>query len=174
MKNSIKKLVAQLLTYDSINSNRKLLNAIKKMGQQLPTRFKMFEHTTTVTFSLTTQEQNVSHAKFPELMGNVRELFAIDGIPNFIKEVGSIYLLKTRYANYVYLKDFVFGEEMLVKMFVSKVEETSFDLIALFIGNNEIKTIGEQKIIYNNMQGLPIKMPGYFKTALESVCVEVK
>jgi acyl-CoA thioesterase FadM len=131
----------------------------------------MYDFEEIVTFHLTTQEQNVNHAKIPELFGIARERFGFDNIPDFQEDLGEKYLLKTRSANYLYLKDFYFGEKLTIKMFVADIDEVSFTLIGLFFSKSILKTIGEQKIIYANMNNMPERMPTSFKNVFESVLI---
>lgn len=135
---------------------------VKKLQKILPQSTKIFTYRTIVTFALTTQEMNVSHSKIAELFGVTRELFGLEQIPNFKEDIGKKYLLKTRTASFQYLKDFHFGEEMTIKMFVTNLTRISYDLVAGFYMDNDLRTVGIQKIIYNNMLGKPIKMPDAF------------
>ena len=112
---------------------------------------------------------NVSHSKFPELFGITRELFGLQLIPNFKSEVGNNYLLKTKNCSFFYLKDFHFGDKMKIKMGVTELNKISYNLIAGFFCNDELRTIGFQKIVYTNMDGKPVKMPLKMKHALEII-----
>lgn len=174
MKNKVKKTLATFIQCELITKNKKLVKTLVKTSRFLPDNFKMYSYETTVTFHLTTQEQNVNHAKIPELFGIARERFGLDTIPNFQKDVGTKYLLKTRTANYLYLNDFHFGEKMTIKMFVSEIDDISFTLIGLFLSNSTLKTIGEQKIIYANMNNLPERMPISFKSIIETIKIPLE
>ena len=173
MKNELKKGLAFFIQNKSIIQNKKLLKVILNASKYLPANFKMYHFETIVTFHLTTQEQNVNHAKIPELFGIARERFGMDNIPNFQAEGGRKYLLKTRSANYLYLKDFCFGEKITIKMFVADIDDISFTLIGLFLSNGTLKTIGEQKIIYANMNNMPERMPIAFKSVFETVLIPI-
>jgi acyl-CoA thioesterase FadM len=174
MKNVIKKSLATFLQLETITRNKKLVKKLMHFSKLLPTSFKLYEFETTITFHLTTQEQNVNHAKIPELFGIARERFGLDNIPNFKTDIGTKYLLKTRTANYQYLKDFYFGEKMTIKMFVADIDDVSFTLIGLFFSDNTLKTIAEQKIIYANMNNLPERMPTSFKNVIESALIPLE
>jgi len=71
---------------------------------------RSYEHDVRVTFCMTNAEGNVNHHEYAWLFGMVRELFALDYIPDFRTEAGREYLLKTRSAAYEYVKDFYFGD----------------------------------------------------------------
>ncbi len=173
MKNAIKKTLAAFIQSQPISKNKRIVRSLVNLSKILSDNFKFFEYKTTVTFHLTTQEQNVNHAKFAELFGIAREKFGLETIPNFKEDVGKKYLLKTRHANYVYLKDFCFGETMHIKLFVSEIDDISFTLIGLFISSGILKTIGEQKIIYANINNEPERIPSSFKSMIESICIPI-
>lgn len=154
-----------------IIKNKKAVKFLNNISRQIPDYFKFFDYKTTVTFHLTTQEQNVNHAKIPELFGIAREYFGLEMIPDFKQDVGSKYLLKTKTANYNYIKDFRFGEEITVRIFVTEVDDVSFSLIGLFISENNLKAIGEQKIVYADMSNKPQRMPAPFKNMIETICI---
>lgn len=148
-------------------ANKKFVNSLKKIFNNIPEKHKLFEHEKIVTFNLTTQEMNVSHSKFPELFGVTRELYGLKHIPNFKTEVGNNYLLKTRNCSFFYLKDFHFGDTMKIKMGMTELNDISYNLIAGFFCGDELRTIGFQKIVYTDMEGKPVKMPVELKQMFE-------
>lgn len=172
MKTRFKREAAKLLKIDPVSQSPALLKKVRALTKLLPDGFKSFSQEITVTFNYTTEEKNVNHSVFPQLFGQVRELMGFVTFPGFKEEVGVKYLLKTRWANYIYLRDFMFGDVMRIDMIVTDVEEVSFNLVAMYTKNGELHTLGEQKIIYTNMEGKPIKMPDWFRTCL--VAIQVK
>ena len=118
---------------------------------------------------MTTEETNVSHAKYAELFGVVRELYGLSQVPNFKEELGKTYMLKTRSANYHYIKDFYFGDTITSKMIVASVSGTGCKLMCFFMNGNELHAVGEQDIVYTDMTGMPKKMPEKMKMIYDMV-----
>ena len=170
-KSVIKYKMSKVALSDSVIKNRKVIRALTKLMRKVPAWFKSYEYERRVTFSMTTEEQNVSHAKFPELFGVIRENYAIDLLPDFRKDIGTKYLLKTRSASYLYLKDFHFGDTISMKMFVTEVNDVGYTLVCLFLKGNEICTIGEQKIVYAGVNNMPQKMTPGMKFIYEAIKV---
>lgn len=162
----IKKVLNDYLYENEFYTRKSFINSLQKIINKLPESVKTFKHDLQITFSLTTQEMNVNHSKFPELFGVTRELFAIEYIPNFKNEVGIDYLLKTRNASYFYLKDFHFGDKMTIKMALTELTDVSYNLVAGFFCGEELRTVGFQKIVYTDMEGKPIRMPKNLKHML--------
>jgi len=55
---------------------------------------------------MTTEEKNVSHSKFTELFGIVRELYGMEQIPNFKEEIGKKHILKMHNTSYQLVAEF--------------------------------------------------------------------
>jgi acyl-CoA thioesterase FadM len=130
-----------------------------------------YKHDIRVVFSHLTPEGNVSHAQYPKIFGDVRELFAIDFIQSFTKDVGKKYLLKTRRASYEYKEDFCLGDTIQVQMYVSKVNGASFELCADFVctSTEKVRAIGKQLIVFADMNGMPRRLPAEWKELLNSI-----
>lgn len=173
MKSRIKKVIADYLTSDLISSSKQRRKYLLKIFGVLPTSLKCYTHKTVVTFAMTTEETNVSHSKIAELFGIVREHYGLIQVPNFKAELGKIYMLKTRSASYHYIKDFYFGDTITSKMVVTEVTPLGYKLVCFFLKNEEVHAIGEQEIVYTNMDGYPVKMPEKLNLAYNMVSVEL-
>jgi acyl-CoA thioesterase FadM len=166
--------LAKFATESSLFNSRRSQRMLVKFCSRLPDSFKYYRYQTVVTFAMTTEEKNVSHAKFAELFGIVRERFGLEQLPNFREEIGKNYLLKTRSASYQYLRDFYFGDQIDCLMLVTKISGVSYHLVCLFLKGNVLCTIGEQKIVYTDLQGCPSKMPERMRLGLECICVDLE
>ena len=142
-----------------------ITSAAPKIG---PTTYKKEVR---VTFCYTNAEGNVSHDQYARLFGEVRELFGLDFMPNFSEEAGKKYLLKTRDAYYQYLRDFYFGDTILIEMWVEEVRAASFILVANFINKKDKKVhvVAKQQIVYTDMSGRPKRIPEELKNLLNLV-----
>jgi len=147
------------------------VDAVSSAAPCVDKSVSVYQYEERVTFRYTNAEGNVSHDKYAELFGVVREHFGMDYIPNFAKEAGHKYLLKTRNARYDYLKDFSFGDKIVIKMFVVGVTAATFTLRAEFINaeTGEVHATGEQQIVFADMQGAPKKIPAELRSLLNSV-----
>lgn len=126
-------------------------------------------HTVRATLWHTNIEGTVSHDVFATLFGMVRELFAMDYIPNFAKEMSRSYLLETRNAHYEFRKNFFFGDIIKTAMWVSEIKPASFVLKAEFCNEHEeVYATGEQTIVFANLRGTPMKIPEELRKILES------
>ena len=170
---SLKQIIAKCLTNSLIANSKQRRKQLIKIFNYLPDNLKCFTHKTVVTFSMTTEETNVSHSKFAELFGIVRELYGLNQIPNFKKELGKLYMLKTRSASYHYINDFYFGDTIISKMFVASVSPLGYKLVCFFLKEGELHAIGEQEIVHTNMNGIPTKMPDNMMLAYEMVSVNL-
>lgn len=115
-----------------------------------------------ITFADTNAEGNVSQFEYAKYFGIVRELFAMDLVPNFMEDVGQKYLLKTCSASYEYKRDFFFGDTMLIRLRVGMVTASSLTLEADFINpaTGAIHARGVQEIVYTDLKGIPRRIPG--------------
>jgi acyl-CoA thioesterase FadM len=130
-----------------------------------------YEQQFRITFTETNAEGNVSHYEYAKIFGIVRELFALDFIPNFSSEAGRKYLLKTRNASYDYEKDFYFGDVMTVRLWVSELTHASLKLEAEFVNaaTGDIHARGYQQIVYTDMNGRPRRIPEELKSLIKTV-----
>lgn len=122
-----------------------------------------------ITFADTNAEGNVSHHQYAKYFGIVRELFAMDCIPNFVKDAGHAYLLKTRNATYEYIKDFYFGDSMLVRLRIGELMSAGLTLEADFVSaeTGEVHAHGRQEIVYTNISGIPRRIPQDLKALIQ-------
>lgn len=132
MKTTIKRQSAKLLNLEAVANSPFILKKIRDISELLPDGFKTYDSSKVVTFNYTTEEKIVDPALFAKLFGESRELMGFLHIPRFKDEVGVKYLLKTRYANYIYVNDFHFGDTIKTEMFISEVEDISFNIMAFF------------------------------------------
>lgn len=144
-----------------------IVSASKWIGQDK--RGFFYDYPVRITFNELNIEGNVSHDKYASLFGKARELFGLECIPGFAKEIGRVYLLKTRNAIYNYKKDFHFGDKMIVRMRVLRRRMASFILRAEYINaeTGEIYATGEQTIVYTDIQGNIKKMPESLRSLLD-------
>jgi acyl-CoA thioesterase FadM len=128
----------------------------------------IYEYKTIVTFGDTNAEGNMGHDRYASLFGKVRELLALEFIPNFKEEAGKTFLLKTKTASYDYRRDFFFGDRINVRMTVAEVNHASFSLKAEFVNEetDAVHAVGEQLIAYADMNGKPVKLPNGLKDLL--------
>ena len=131
----------------------------------------MFEHNVKVVFSYLSPEGNVSHTGYARIFGDVRELFGLELIPNFKEDVGKKYLLKTKAASYSFNKDFFFGDDILVRMYVGEITAASFVLKANFLNakTRDVHAVGEHRIVFTDMLGMPKRLPPELKDLLGKV-----
>jgi acyl-CoA thioesterase FadM len=124
-----------------------------------------------ITFADTNAEGNVSHYEYAKYFGIVRELFAMDLVPNFMEDAGHKYLLKTCSASYEYKRDFFFGDTMLVCLRVGGVTASGLTLEADFINpkTGVIHATGIQEIVYTDLRGIPRRIPGELMSLLKAV-----
>lgn len=129
-----------------------------------------YEYEMRVTFCHTNAEGNVNHFDYPKLFGVCRELFALDFIPDFDKEVGRKFLLKTRKASYEYEKDFYFGDIMRIQLWVREMTHATITLDAEFINaaTGEVHARGSQQIVYTDMTGKPRRIPEHLKELMQA------
>lgn len=147
---------------------------ISRMTRKLPPAFKTYDYKVSVTFNLMTPEQNVNHAEYAKIFGEVRENFGLAAIPGFRDDIGKNYLLKTRNAYYDLISDFHFGDTMIVRMFVSEVNTASFELMAFYMSSSKaVKAMGCQKIVYTDLTGKPTKIQETIAQVLETFCLPV-
>jgi len=130
-----------------------------------------FKYRIKITFAHLNPEGTVHHFEYARIFGIVRELFGLQVIPDFKEEIGRKYLLVTKDAAYNYLHPFYFGDEMVVKMWVSQIKDDRFTLLAEFINEKDRKVHarGSQTIVYVNLKGIPTPMPEKIKLAIENV-----
>ena len=130
-----------------------------------------FKYRIKITFAHLNPEGTVHHFEYARIFGIVRELFGLQVIPNFKEEIGREYLLVTKDAAYNYFRPFYFGDEMIVKMWVSQVKDDRFTLLAEFINEKDGKVYarGSQIIVHANLKGIPTSMPKKIKSAIENV-----
>ncbi len=129
-----------------------------------------YEQQFRITFAETNAEGNVSHYEYAKYFGIVRELFAIDFIPGFTKDAGHAYLLKTRNASYEYIKDFYFGDTMIIRLRVRELTHASLTLDADFIHaeTGALHAQGSQQIVYTNLKGMPCRIPDNLKAIIQA------
>jgi len=134
--------------------------------------FLKYEHHHRVTFGDTNAEGNMSHDRYASLFGAIRELFALDFIPEFRESVGKVFLLKTKRASYEYEKDFFFGDRILIRMWVGEINHASFVMLAEYIHEESgaAHAKAEQLIVYTNMEGKPRRIPPELKELLYFSC----
>jgi acyl-CoA thioesterase FadM len=114
-----------------------------------------------ITFCNTNAEGNVSHHEYARLFGVVRELWALEVFPDFKNNVGKAFLLKTSGASYEYIRDFVFGDLIRIKIRIKEWSAASFTIEASFEDHEtgHIHATGQQKIVYTDIKGKPRRLP---------------
>lgn len=134
-----------------------------------PKETLQYEKEFRITFADTNAEGNVSHHQYAKYFGIVRELFAMDCIPNFVKDAGHAYLLKTRNATYEYIKDFYFGDSMLVRLHVGELMSAGLTLEADFVNlaTGDVHAHGCQQIVYTDTNGIPRRIPQDLKALIQ-------
>lgn len=127
-----------------------------------------YDYALKITFVELNPEGTVSHDKYATLFGKARELFALECFPVIIEQAGRDYFLHTRDAHYKYMKNFLFGDILLVRMRVSKVRKQIFQLKADFIHvtTDEIRAKGTQTIVCTDLEGNLIDIPDGLRKAL--------
>jgi hypothetical protein len=68
-------LIGNFLYNQKALTNKRFARTLKTVLNFLPDTAKVYTYRTTVTFGMTTEERNVSHSKFAELFGVVRESY---------------------------------------------------------------------------------------------------
>lgn len=136
-------------------------NAISDRQSTTNTKGLHYEKAFRITFAETNAEGNMSHYEYAKYFGIVRELFAMDMVPNFIEDAGRKYLLKTRNASYKYMRDFFFGDMMTVRLRLGELNKASLKLEAEFINSdtNVVHATGVQEIVYTDLKGMPRRIP---------------
>ncbi|MES0336855.1 MAG: KR domain-containing protein, partial [Candidatus Magnetobacterium sp. LHC-1] len=155
-----------------------MLSNIDKLSEDKP-GFEgclFYDYKLRVTFGMTNAEGNVSHDIYASLFGSVRENLGLEYIPNFAKDVVSVYLLKTRNARYEYIKDLFFGDQVTVRMWVSEIKAYGFILESEYINvvTDEVHAIASQEIVYASRDGIPKELPIQFREILEGFLSESK
>lgn len=124
-----------------------------------------------ITFADTNAEGNVSQFEYAKYFGIVRELFAMDCIPNFVAEAGKRYLLKTQNASYEYIKDFYFGDTMLIRLRVRDLMSAMLTLEADYVNEStgELHARASQQIVYTDIKGTPRRIPAEYRVLIEAM-----
>ena len=130
-----------------------------------------FAHKIKLTFCNLNPEGTLNHFEYARIFGMVRELFGLEVIPNFKEEIGRKYFLQTKDAFYNYFRPFYFGDEVLIKMWVSEVKDDRFILLGEFINEKKgkIHAEGKHTIVYTDLKGIPASIPEKIKSAIETV-----
>jgi acyl-CoA thioesterase FadM len=144
--------------FNSFNS-KSTIPIIGKAGRDEKGLF--YDYFLRITLAEINVEGTMSHDQFARLFGKARELFALECIPGFAASMGRAYLLQTRNASYDFLKAVHFADMIIVRMRVTRVGNSSFELGGDFINSrtNEICATGKQVIIYTDLKGTPIDIP---------------
>ncbi|MBN1472521.1 MAG: acyl-CoA thioesterase [Syntrophaceae bacterium] len=153
---------------ESLASNVLTLSSQSNLNNQ---KGLQYEKEFRITFADTNAEGNVSHYEYAKYFGIVRELFAMDLVPNFMEDAGHKYLLKTCSASYEYKRDFFFGDTMLVCLRVNGVTASGLTLEADFINpkTGVIHASGVQEIVYTDLKGIPRRIPGELMSLLRTI-----
>lgn len=127
-----------------------------------------YDYFVRITLEETNIEGTVSHDHFARLLGKARELFALEGIPEFTAEMGRTFLLQTCNASYEFKKNFHFGDIMIVRVRILRVGNSSFEVGAEFINarTKEICATGKQTLVYTDLKGVPLRIPEALRTIL--------
>jgi acyl-CoA thioesterase FadM len=128
-----------------------------------------YEYLNLVTLTETNAEGTVSHDKFAQLFGKVRELAFLEAFPKeSISDIGKTLLFHTRVASYDFKKSFRLGDQMLIRIRILKVGNSSFEMGAEFINyqTKEVYVEAKQVIVLTDIQGKPIEIPSNFKDFL--------
>jgi acyl-CoA thioesterase FadM len=130
---------------------------------------KRYIYHTNATLRLLNPEGNVYFSKYFDIMGDARELFAIDILPNFKDLIGKLFLLKTVETSAKYKKDFYFTDKIEVQIFFKKVREASILLGFDFINSTtkEIHATAEQLLAITDLSGNIISLPPDWKKLLQ-------
>ena len=152
----------------NFNSNTSEFSApiIGKVGRD--ERGLFYDYFVRITLEETNIEGTVSHDHYARLFGKARELFALEGIPEFTAEMGRTFLLQTCSASYDFKKNFHFGDIMVVRVRILRVGNSSFEIGAEFIyaQSKEICAIGKQAIVCTDLKGIPLKIPDALRAIL--------
>jgi acyl-CoA thioesterase FadM len=133
-----------------------------------------YDYGLTITFGELNSEGTVDHDKYATLLGKARELFALECVPGFAEQVmNQEYLLHTRESHFRFNGNFRFGDGMIVRIRIAKVERVRFEVKADFIHvapdgitADAILAEGSQVIVFTDLKGKAIRIPEGFKRAL--------
>ncbi|MDI6603488.1 MAG: thioesterase family protein [Patescibacteria group bacterium] len=153
---------------NNFNSNTSKFSApiIGKIGRDEKGLF--YDYFVRITLEETNIEGTMSHDHYARLFGKARELFALEGIPEFTVDMGKTFLLQTCNASYEFKKNFHFGDIVITRVRILRVGNSSFELGAEFINarSKEICATGKQTIVYTDLKGTPLKIPDTLRVIL--------
>ncbi|HOI96879.1 MAG TPA: acyl-CoA thioesterase [Candidatus Pacearchaeota archaeon] len=150
-----------------IQQNNLFKEMVPKVGRDK--RGMYFDYPTAITFGELTVEGSVGHEHYARLFGKARELFGIECIPGFIDDVGKKYFLFTCRAEYSFSDNIFFGDNIIVRVWVSKAGESSFTLDGEFInGQGKICATARHIIVYVDVATRQKGMPEWFKKNMEN------
>ena len=101
------------------NNKESVAPIIGKVGRDEKGLF--YDYFVRITLEETNIEGTVSHDHFARLFGKARELFALEGVPEFTAEMGRTFLLQTCSASYEFKKNFHFGDIIVVRVRILRI-----------------------------------------------------
>lgn len=109
----------------------------------------------TMTFGQTNYMGLICHYEYANLFGFARELFGLKRIKGLRENAGKTFTLITNETNYFIIKEFTFGDEVEIRIWVESVQKTYFMLHAEMFNakTGKLYAIGRHRIAYSDMQG---------------------
>jgi acyl-CoA thioesterase FadM len=112
-------------------------------------KHEVYRHKLKVTSDLTNAEKNVSHDEYAKMLTQSVELYLISQ-----KQQHLASSLKVEEASYKYSRDFYFGDEMSIKLYIVKIKSEEIIFDAEFINMiGDVNTYGRQKFSFSQQLG---------------------
>lgn len=143
------------------------INSISYNRRKINRREKEFLFHKTVYLSDTNAMGNTYFARYFEWQGSSREDFFKFLMPNYTEFLSSGIKLITLEAHNKYLYESRLYDEVLIKLTLGKVTQTSVELIFTFINEprKELLAQGSQKVAFADKNGKYILVPNELKEA---------
>lgn len=108
-------------------------------------KHEVYRHKLKVTSDLTNAEKNVSHDEYAKILTQSVELYLMSQKKQHLASS-----LKVEEASYKYSRDFYFGDEMSIKLYIVKIKSEEIIFDAEFINMaGDVNTYGRQKFSFS-------------------------
>ncbi len=129
---------------------------------------KTFKHSFVVTLDKTNAEGNVYFNAINAMMGETRDIFALNIIPGLKDKIGKDFILITAETHGYYRKNLYFSDAVDVSVYITKILPTSvilhFDITKK--DTDELHSEGDHLIVFASPDGKPQPFPDGFRAIL--------
>ncbi len=131
---------------------------------------KIYEYKSVVTIGDTNCTQNMYFLNFFKLQGIVRELWVRDCVEGGLVDLSKGLLLITRDANCKFIKDFYLYNNIIVRLQMTKIENTNTELRFRFYNadTSDLHSEGYQTIVFADSTHKLIRIPENWKAAINT------